>query len=169
MRSVLVFTHATLAGLRIVIINRMNQATEPWVEHALSSLRAAGHRSGGARRRIVDLLGRQDCLLSAQEIFDALRVEGRPVGIASVYRVLDLLTELGLAQRIDLGEGLSRYEPVTIGGEHHHHVVCDDCGKVEAFSDQPLERALSSLSSRLRFAVAAHDVLLRGACEDCRA
>jgi Fur family ferric uptake transcriptional regulator len=147
----------------------MNHAKDLWLEHALSSLRAAGHRSGGARSRIVDLLGRQECLLSAQEIFDALRAEGRPVGIASVYRVLDVLTELDLAQRIDLGEGLSRYERVPIGGEHHHHVVCDDCGKVDAFSDQPLERALSSLSERLGFDVAAHDVLLRGACGDCRA
>jgi Fur family transcriptional regulator, ferric uptake regulator len=155
--------------LSIVIISGMSRLAEEWIEHALLSLRTAGHRSGGARSRIVDLLGRQDCLLSAQEIFDALRTEGRPVGIASVYRVLDVLTELGLVQRIELGEGLARYEPVAIGGEHHHHVVCDYCGKVEVFIDQPLERALSSLSRRLGFDVAAHDVLLRGACADCRA
>jgi Fur family ferric uptake transcriptional regulator len=140
-----------------------------WSEQALAALRAAGHRSGGARSRIVDLLGRQDCLLSAQEIFDSLRAEGRPVGIASVYRVLDVLAELGLVQRIELGEGLARYEPVVAGGEHHHHVVCDDCGRVEAFTDQRLEHALSGLSRTLAFEVAGHDVLLRGACADCRA
>jgi Fur family ferric uptake transcriptional regulator len=148
---------------------RNERATNPWSEEALASLRAAGHRSGGARSRIVDLLGRQDCLLSAQEIFDSLRAEGRPVGIASVYRVLDVLTELGLVQRIELGEGLARYEPVAAGGEHHHHVVCDDCGRVEAFTDQRLEHALSGLGRTLGFEVAGHDVLLRGACEDCRA
>jgi Fur family transcriptional regulator, ferric uptake regulator len=143
-------------------------AAGSWSAHALASLRSAGYRGGGARTRVVDLLGRQDCLLSAQEIFDTLRREGRPVGIASVYRVLDVLAALGLVQRVDLGEGLFRYEAVRPGGDHHHHLVCDDCGKVEAFTDQPLERALSDLGKRLGYAVGGHDVLLRGACGACR-
>jgi Fur family transcriptional regulator, ferric uptake regulator len=142
--------------------------TDSWSAYALVSMRSAGYRGGNARRRVVELLGRQDCLLSAQEIFDTLRRERRPVGIASVYRVLDVLAELGLVQRLDLGEGLSRYEAVRPGGDHHHHLVCDDCGKVEAFVDQPLERALSDLAGRLGYAVGGHDVLLRGACADCR-
>jgi Fur family ferric uptake transcriptional regulator len=168
-RTILVFTERD----RIRFENRyhlgVQRNADPWSAHALASLRGAGYRGGGARIRVVELLGRQDCLLSAQEIFDLLRREGRPVGIASVYRVLDTLTELGLVQRVDLGEGLYRYEAVRPGGEHHHHVVCDDCGRVDAFTDQPLERALSGVAGRLRFAVGAHDVLLRGSCDDCRA
>jgi Fur family ferric uptake transcriptional regulator len=143
-------------------------ATDSWSTHALASMRAAGYRGGGARTRVVDLLGREDCLLSAQEIFDRLRREGRPVGVASVYRVLEILSELGLVQRVDLGEGLFRYEAVRPDGDHHHHLVCDDCGKVEAFTDQPLERALSDLGGRVGYAVGTHDVLLRGSCADCR-
>jgi Fur family transcriptional regulator, ferric uptake regulator len=138
-----------------------------WSEHAHAALRGAGYRGGGARTAVVDLLGRQECCLSAQEIFDALRAEGRPVGIASVYRILDVLTELGLTQRLDVGGGVARYEPLQPDGDHHHHLVCDDCGKVEAFSDESLEAALEQLERSVGFAVGGHDVVLRGACVDC--
>jgi Fur family transcriptional regulator, ferric uptake regulator len=140
-----------------------------WAKSTLEELHEAGYRSGGARRAVVELLARQSCCLSAQEIFDALRAEGRPVGIASVYRVLDLLAERGLVTRLDVGGGVARYEPALADDGHHHHLVCDDCGKVEAFSDEPLERALRQLGGRVGYEVEAHDVVLRGSCGDCRA
>jgi Fur family ferric uptake transcriptional regulator len=140
-----------------------------WAESTLEQLRAAGYRSGGARRAVVELLACQSCCLSAQEIFDALRAEGRPVGIASVYRVLDLLLERKLVARLDVGGGVARYEPALPDDDHHHHLVCDDCGKVEAFSDEPLEHALRQLGRRVGYDVEAHDVVLRGSCEACRA
>ena len=132
-------------------------------------LRAKGHRDGGARRAVVELLGRQDCCLTAQQIFDALRADGRRVGIASVYRTLEQLTRDGFVQRIDIGAGTSRFEPVHSGGEHHHHLVCDACGKVEAFADDELERALHKVEGRTGYSVAGHDVVLRGECGDCTA
>lgn len=116
---------------------------------------------------MVEYLGGQDCCLSAQEIHDRIRSGGGRIGIASVYRVLDLLTAEGLLTRVDLGDGVARYEPATTES-HHHHLVCDDCGKVEAFSDASLERALERVAGRVGYEVDAHDVVLRGACEDCR-
>ena len=139
-----------------------------WDEHALAALREAGYRGGGARRAVVQLLGRQRCCLTAQEIFDELRAGGRPVGIASVYRVLDVLADLRLVQRVDVGSGVARYEPVQPGGEHHHHLVCGDCGRVEAFDDEALERALATVAGRVGYEVAAHEVVLHGACGECR-
>jgi Fur family ferric uptake transcriptional regulator len=142
-------------------------APSEWTESTLEALRDDGRRNGSARRAVVELLGRQDCCLTAQQIFDELRAEGRRVGIASVYRVLDLLTDKGLLQRVELGEGTARYEPAHAGGEHHHHLVCADCGKVEAFEDDELERALHRVESRTGYSVAGHDVVLRGLCRDC--
>jgi Fur family ferric uptake transcriptional regulator len=139
-----------------------------WSSEALAALEARG-RSGGARRAVVDLLGRQDCCLTAQEIFDRLRGEGRRVGIATVYRVLEQLSERGLVQRIDVGAGTARYEAALATGEHHHHLVCDDCGKVEAFADDELEAVIHKVERRTGYSVAAHDVVLRGACRDCAA
>jgi Fur family ferric uptake transcriptional regulator len=138
-----------------------------WAEATIASLHAKGHRNGGARRAVIELLGRQDCCLTAQEIFDKLRAEGRRIGTASVYRSLEQLTRDGYVQRIDIGAGTSRFEPIHADGEHHHHLVCDDCGKVEAFADDELERALHKVESRTGYSVAGHDVVLRGACADC--
>jgi Fur family transcriptional regulator, ferric uptake regulator len=138
-----------------------------WPDRALAELRGAGYRAGAARRAVLELLADETCCLTAQEIFDRLREVGRPVGIASVYRVLDLLVERRLVQRVDVGSGIARYEAAH-GEAHHHHLVCGDCGKVEAFSDESLERAIHGVTARVGYAVAAHDVVLHGACGDCR-
>src|SRR6266487_3345826 len=98
--------------MRTAIIEPMTT----WAEDTLSALGKAGYRSGGARRAVIELLGRQDCCLTAQEIFDGLREEQRAVGIASVYRVLDLLGDKGFVQRIDVGAGMARFEPVHQSG-----------------------------------------------------
>jgi Fur family ferric uptake transcriptional regulator len=138
-----------------------------WANDALETLDRAGYRRGGARRAVVDLLGRQSCCLSAQEIFDGLRKARRPVGIASVYRALDALVDLRLVKRVDAGDGIARYEHAPSNGAHHHHLVCRDCGKVEAFSDSRLERAIDRVAGGLGYSVDEHEVVLVGACADC--
>lgn len=138
-----------------------------WTPHALDALAAAGYRTGGARRAVVELLGRQRCGLTARDIDHALRAEGRAVGRASVYRALELLAELRLVQRLDMGGDFARFEPLPPGGEHHHHLVCDSCGRVEPFEDPDLEAAIERLSGRVAFAVAEHEVVLHGACGAC--
>jgi Fur family transcriptional regulator, ferric uptake regulator len=149
-------------------VEAVSVVQQTWREYALEALRRGGYRSGGARTAVIDLLADQDCCLTAQEIFDRLREEGRAVGIASVYRALDLLAGLNLVQRLEMGEGLSRFEPAHAGGEHHHHVVCQHCGKVRAFEDEALERALDDLAGKTGFEIGGHDVVLRGVCPDCR-
>ena len=137
-----------------------------WIDHARAELAGAGHRAGGARAAVLDLLAAQDCCLSAQEIFDRLRESDRSVGLASVYRTLDLLTGMHLVHRVDVG-GVACYEPAAPGGEHHHHAICDGCGAVSAFEDPGLERAIHELAERIRYRVDAHDVVLRGLCPSC--
>jgi Fur family ferric uptake transcriptional regulator len=117
---------------------------------------------------VIAHLGRQQCCLSAQEIFDGIRAGGGRIGIASVYRVLEQLAELRLVQRVDIGDGVARFEPAQADGDHHHHLVCDDCGKVESFSDVPLERALERVAGTRGYEMDAHEVVLHGACGDCR-
>lgn len=147
----------------------MPPATSPWVEHALAGLREAGLRRGGAREAVVEWLGRQTCCRSAQEIHDGVRAEGRAVGVASVYRVLDTLVALRLVQRVDLGDGTARYEPASQGSDHHHHLVCGDCGSVQPFHDSALEQALEQAARRIGVAMEQHEVVLHGACGRCRA
>jgi Fur family ferric uptake transcriptional regulator len=142
-------------------------STESWALHARDVLARDGLRRGGARAAVIDLLDGQACALTAQEIEDELRSRDRRVGRASVYRALDVLVDHGLLARLEVGQGMARYEPVTPGGEHHHHLVCERCGKLVAFDDPALERAIESLAERLDLEVAEHEVLLRGACKRC--
>ena len=138
-----------------------------WERSARTALSEAGHRAGGAREAVVGLLARQDCCLSAQEISDRLRESGSDVGIASIYRALDLLHEMGLVQRVEFGEGAARFEPIVPGGEHHHHAVCDTCGRVTAFEDERLERRLEALAGRIRHSMSGHDLVIHGECSRC--
>ena len=116
---------------------------------------------------MVELLARQNCCLSAHEVSDRLRETGSDVGIASIYRALALLHELGLVQRVEFGEGVARFEPVVPGGEHHHHAVCEKCGRVTAFEDERLEQQIERLAGRLRHSMSRHDIVIRGDCARC--
>lgn len=140
---------------------------ETWIERAETALAAAGHRRGGARRALLELLGAQDCALTAVELEDALRGRERRVSRASVYRILEQLEGLGLVQRVETGQTMVRYERAGGHDEHHHHLVCDACGAVMPFSDERLEQAISSLSSRVALTVSEHEIVLRGECRDC--
>ena len=159
--------------MRIIRINYHDAMPEarsatPWTDHALAVLAEHGHRAGGARTAVIDALGRRGGCLDADELVGALRDDGRRVGLASVYRALGLLADLGLLQRVALAGGSARYELVGPGGEHHHHLVCDDCGATTSFEDEALERAIGRVSRRTAYAVQAHDVTLHGRCPDCQ-
>ena len=140
---------------------------DSWAAHARRVLAQSGHHSGQARRALVDLLDSQACALSAIEIEDELRSGERPVGRASIYRILDELERLHLVQRVQVGGDMARYEPVRTGEQHHHHLVCEDCGTVTPFTDENLEEAIRKLSRRVPMRVAEHEIVLRGACRDC--
>jgi Fur family ferric uptake transcriptional regulator len=145
-------------------------AAGDWVERAETTLSAAGRKRGGARRALLELLAGQECALTAVEIEDALRARSsRPVSRASVYRILDELEALALVQRVETGQAMVRYERVCEHEQHHHHLVCDQCGLVMPFSDAGLERAIDSLSERVPLAVSEHEIVLHGACRDCAA
>jgi Fe2+ or Zn2+ uptake regulation protein len=70
-------------------------------------------------------------------------------------------------QRVDTGQGLVRYEAVGHDRAHHHHLVCDQCGTLQPFSDPELERTIRRVSQRLPVVVSDHEVVLHGACTDC--
>jgi Fur family transcriptional regulator, ferric uptake regulator len=138
-----------------------------WVDYVNSVLAVAGLKRGAARDRIIAVLADQRCALTAVEIEDILRNRGEATARASIYRVLDLLVEHGLVERVVVDAGEARFEPVDPSGHHHHHLICGQCGRLEAFDDPGLERAITRLSDRLGARVETHEVLLRGACSRC--
>jgi len=152
-------------------IESMGTAAKPsaWARDAEAALAEAGHRRGGARTAIIELLGEQDCALSAVEIQEALQRRGREASRASIYRVMEELERIGLVDRVEVGQGTSRFEPARGAAEHHHHIVCDRCGRLEPFSDAGLERAIERVSERLAVDVSEHEIVLRGSCRSCAA
>jgi Fur family ferric uptake transcriptional regulator len=143
--------------------------TEDWTDRAQRVLADSRHHTGAARRALVELLDSQTCALSAIEIEDALRERHRPVGRASIYRILDELERLHLVQKLQIGQAMARYEPIRSGAGHHHHLVCDNCGTVTPFTDDGLETAIHRLSGKVPMRVHEHEIVLHGACPDCAA
>jgi Fur family transcriptional regulator, ferric uptake regulator len=143
-------------------------SSQSWIERAEQALAAAGRKRGGARRAVLELLDAQRCALTALEVEETLGARSaRRVSRASVYRILQDLEGLGLVQRVETGQAMVRFERAH--EDHHHHLVCDGCGLVMPFSDQALERAISSLSERVPLVVSEHEIVLRGSCRDCAA
>jgi Fur family transcriptional regulator, ferric uptake regulator len=144
-----------------------------WAERATEALAEAGYRRGGARASLIQLLDDQRCALSAAEMEEALAASAsggsaRPVARASIYRILEELEALKLVTRVEVGQGLARFEAHRSEG-HHHHMVCDACGVVIPFEDDELERSIHALAQKVTFTVAEHDVVLHGSCAECSA
>jgi Fur family ferric uptake transcriptional regulator len=143
------------------------EESHSWADHAQRVLADSRHHTGAARCALLELLDSQTCALSAVEIEDALRTSERPVARASIYRILDELERLGLIQKVQVGQAMTRYEPVRGDNDHHHHLVCDNCGTVIPFSDSGLESAIQEISRRVPMRVAEHEIVLHGECRDC--
>jgi Fur family transcriptional regulator, ferric uptake regulator len=154
----------------------LDREQQAWADRARGLIHRAGHRRGGAREVLIEMFAREQCALTVQEIDKRLSgwlQEGavsRPVGIASVYRGVEVLHDLKLIARVDVGDGVARYEraPIEQSDHHHHHFVCDKCGLLVPFDDDALEHAINALESRFGFVAEQHEVVLRGACAGCR-
>ena len=127
-----------------------------------------GAARGGARRAVVEYLAGQDCCRSAQEIHDGIAAAGGAVGVASVYRALDTLAELRLVQRVDAGDGIARFEPARTDTIT---ITTSSATTAARSSRSPTSRSSARSSEppgQLGYAIEQHEVVLRGACEDCR-
>jgi Fur family transcriptional regulator, ferric uptake regulator len=146
----------------------LRRGMSDWPQHAHEALEGGGYRVSAPRAAVVSALDELGCSVTAQEISECLRERGEGVGVASIYRALQLLDDMRLVRRVDVGEPVARYEPVYPNGEHHHHLVCDRCGRTKAFEDPELESVIERLAGRVEYSVGAHDVTLRGTCPACR-
>ena len=108
--------------------------------------------------------------LTAEEIYERVKVGNPDIGLATVYRTVQLLLELELIERINLDDGFVRYEiGDTQGREHHrhHHLICLRCGGVTAFQKDMLEALETGVQAALGFRVTDHEVKLYGICRNC--
>ncbi len=146
----------------------MGAVDHDWVASATEILQASGRRAGGARSEVIAALAKETCAVSAEQIEHAVQRSGKRVGRASIYRALEALDQVGLVQRVDLGEGGARWERVGADPHHHHHhLLCRKCCEVVPFEDEGLELELHRLGDRSGFTIETHDVTLHGLCSKC--
>ena len=108
--------------------------------------------------------------LTAEDIYELVKADNPEIGLATIYRTIQLLNELHLIDRINLDDGFVRYE---MGNAHdrekhrHHHLICTECGKVFSFRDDLLEELEKRIKSTVGFTVIDHEVKLFGRCSEC--
>ena len=105
--------------------------------------------------------------LSVEGIRRELKQRGDRVGMATVYRTLDLLVESGLVRTHEFGEGFRRYEAMPDQSDHEH-LICEQCGRVVEFANERLERMLPVLADEHGFQHRRHKVEIYGVCRTCR-
>lgn len=131
-----------------------------------TAMEAAGYRLTEPRRAVAQLVAAREGHFSAADLIDDARVRGLGVGRATIFRSLELMTELGVLERLDLPSGEHAYvacEPV-----HHHHVVCAMCGRVTEIDDRGLAAAVGDIERRTGWQVDSHRLELYGRCPRCR-
>ncbi len=124
-----------------------------------------------SQRKIVlqVFLDHQDEHLSAEDVHSMLRQQSAEIGLATVYRTLELLSELGVLQKMDFGDGRSRYEiNETNTPHHHHHLICVACGKVKEFEGDLLETLETVIARKSNFIIVDHQVKFYGYCQECQ-
>ena len=127
------------------------------------------------RKAIMDVFQNTKGHLSAEDVFFRVHREFPHVGLTTVYRTLELLTEMGFLCKHDFGDNRARYERMGESTEdHHHHLVCTRCKKVvnySAFIEEELEflkRAERGLAKKYNFEIKDHIIQFYGLCDKCR-
>lgn len=128
-----------------------------------SQLRRAGLKITVPRLKILEILAAsQPRHMSAEDVYRRLLDSNEDIGLATVYRVLTQFETAGLVTRHHFEGGTAVFE--LDEGEHHDHIVCIDCGRVEEFSDDSIEERQRAIAARLGFEITDHSLTLHGRC-----
>jgi Fur family ferric uptake transcriptional regulator len=119
------------------------------------------------RELILDAFLRREEHLSAEQLYDIVKKHDPSIGQATVYRVLKIICEAGLAREVDFGDGVMRYEH-CYNHPHHDHMICKGCGKTVEVLDSVIEELQKRVADSLGFELTDHEMYLYGFCGDCR-
>ncbi len=116
------------------------------------------------------LLENEEDHLSAEDVYLLVKDKAPEIGLATVYRTLELLTELKIVDKINFGDGVSRYDLRKEGAAHfHHHLVCIECGTVDEIQDDLLGDVERIVERDFDFKIKDHRLTFHGICHKCQA
>ena len=109
--------------------------------------------------------------LTTEEIYEIVKADFPEIGLATVYRTIQLLSDLHLVDKVNFDDGFVRYEIGNVDTKEtkhrHHHLICQKCGKVISFQDDLLEGLEKKIFETTGFKVLDHEVKLYGICVEC--
>ena len=105
---------------------------------------------------------------TAEELFEKARKIDTKASLATLYRTVSLLVEGGLLHEIDLGKGVTSYDPNFIESPHHNHLICVDCTEVIEFEDQHISVLEDCITKRLGFSPASKSIQIKAKCDKLR-
>lgn len=127
-----------------------------------------GYKITTQRERILEiLLENTDKHMSAEEIYEIIKEDNREIGLATVYRALELFEELDIIHKLNFGDGRSRYE-LKEEEHHHHHLVCTSCNEVYEVAEDLLEQLEEKIEKKYGFQIMGHHLKFYGICEQCK-
>jgi len=134
--------------------------------HDQKGLKNAGLKATLPRLKILELFEKsEERHLSAEDVYKVLLTAGDDVGLATVYRVLTQFEDAGLLIRHHFESGKAVFE--LSQGEHHDHIVCVKCGRVEEFYDEEIERRQEEAAESRGFKMQEHSLMIYGICDKC--
>lgn len=130
-------------------------------------LKSAGLKATLPRLKILELFEQSDERhLSAEDVYKIMITSGEDVGLATVYRVLTQFEDAGLLVRHHFESGKAVFE--LNDDDHHDHIVCVKCGKVEEFFDEEIERRQKEAAESRGFVMQEHSLMIYGLCKECQ-
>ncbi|KYD20174.1 MAG: transcriptional repressor [Caldibacillus debilis] len=133
-------------------------------------LHTASYKLTPQREAIVRVLLEHEAEhLSAEDVYLYIKEKSPEIGLATVYRTLELLTELKIVDKINFGDGVSRYDLRQEGAKHfHHHLVCIECGSVEEIQEDLLGEVEEIVEKNWHFQIIDHRLTFHGICRRCQ-
>jgi Fe2+ or Zn2+ uptake regulation protein len=133
----------------------------------LAALDTAGYRVTSPRRVVADLVATHGGHFTTSELESVAKARRLGISRATLFRALDLLTELRIVERVDLPSGEHAY--VACANSHHHHVICSRCGRTTEVADHGLADAVAAMARESGYRIDAHRLELFGFCRHCQA
>lgn len=134
-------------------------------------LKKKGYKFTPQRKAILDVVAEHPGQhLSSEEIYDLVKVSSPEIGLATVYRTVQLLVELDVLSKLNLDDGFVRYEIDNHDEEqhHHHHLICSECGKIIEVREDLLDSLEQEIEKKYTFLIKDHKLKFFGICETCQ-
>lgn len=134
-------------------------------------LKEKGYKFTNQRKHVFEVVTENEGNhLNSQEVYELVKKKYPEIGVATVYRTLSLLEEMGLIYGVDFEDGFRRYEVVKDDEEHrHHHLICIECGHIQEVEEDLMGTIEERIYEKNKFKVVNHRVKFYGYCKNCRA